>query len=224
MADEEKPGMSATERFKRRKAAEASPKPTVAIVKVEPMILPEPPEEPIAKHTEPVAVSEPKFDIASGPKRTYLLAPNKILTTKCKEVDKIDDKIISLAHDMEDFLKNPPPLEVKPIGFAAPQMGMSVRIISCMLNPMAIELADKDIISIVNPRFVYIKKVHLVTETCLSLPGREYKIKRGKIVKIKGMLLDGTPRTFKGHDIVAQMFQHELDHLDGILLNSPGRG
>jgi len=198
MADIEGPGTSATERFKKRKAAEAASKPAVA------------PEQ---------AVVEEKFSIAVGKRRTILIAPSIILTTKCKEVDEIDDNIIALAHDMEDFLKNPPPVKVRPIGLAAPQMGESVRVISCMLNPMAAEAANHDVVSVVNPHVVYIKKMHLVTETCLSLPGKTYTLKRGKVVKIKGMLLDGTVGTFKGHDIVAQMFQHELDHLDGLLLD-----
>ena len=193
MADTEKPVMSATERFKKRKATEAAPKPAVAA-----------PEQK-----------------ATG--RRIVIAPNSILTTRCKEVDEVDDDIAALAHDMEDFLKNPPPAKVRPIGLAAPQFGVSVRVISCMLNPMAPEAANQELVSIVNPQVVYIKKVHLVTETCLSLPGREFKLKRGKVVKIKGELLDGTPKVFKGHDIVAQMFQHELDHLDGLLLDETSK-
>ncbi len=94
---------------------------------------------------------------------------------------------------------------------------------SCMLNPMAGESIDVTITTIVNPQAVYIKKMHVVTETCLSLPEEVFRLRRGKIVKIRGMLLDGTPRTFKGHDIVAQMFQHELDHLDGILLDEASK-
>ena len=199
MADTEGPGTSATERFKKRKAAEAASKPAVVA-----------PEQ---------AVAEEKVSIAVGKRRTILIAPSVMLTTKCKEVDEIDDNIIALAHDMEDLLKNPPPAKVRPIGLAAPQMGESVRVISCMLNPMAAEAANQEIVSIVNPQVVYIKKMHLVTETCLSLPGKTYELKRGKVAKIKGMLLDGTPKVFKGHDIVAQMFQHELDHLDGLLLD-----
>lgn len=194
MADPEKPGTSAIERFKGRKAAEAASKPAVV-------------------------VSEQKIITPSVSRRTILIAPSEILTTKCREVSKVNDVIIALARDMEDFLKDPPAMKVRPIGFAAPQMGMGVRVISCMLNPMAPEAANRGVVSIVNPQLVYVKKVRLVTETCLSLPGNEYKVKRGKIAKIKGTLLDGTPKTFKGHDIVAQMFQHELDHLDGLLLD-----
>ncbi len=199
MADTEKPGMSATERFKRRKAAEAVPKPAVAA-----------PEQEVP---EQVVLEE------AVPRRKILIAPNSILTTKCKEVDVVNDNIVALAHDMEDFLKNPPPMKVRQIGLAAPQMGVGVRLISCMLNPMARDPVNYNIVSIVNPRLVYVKKMHLVPETCSSLPGRDFMVKRGKVVKVKGELLDGTPKTFKGHDMVAQMFQHELDHLDGLLLN-----
>ncbi len=214
MVDKEKPAVSAVDAFKKRKAAGAASK--VAVVKVEakPPVTPEGLSEPIGEHVEPKVAQE-----KPSRKREILVVPNKVLRTKCAEVKKVDNDILDLAHEMEDYLRNPPDIPIKPIGLAAPQFGMSVRVFSCMLNPMAKESSDRDIVTIINPRLVYEKKIHLVDETCLSLLNQVFKVKRGKIVKIKGITPDGLPRVFKGHDIVAQMFMHELNHLDGLLID-----
>jgi len=212
-------GESATERFKRRKMAEKKKAVAVAVAGDSgSLVTPKPAEGPPERTT-----TKEKVTIATGPRRNILIAPSKILRTECARVEKIDDNIISLAYDMESFLMHPPAMPTRPIGLAAPQLGESVRVISCMLNPMSDENSDKGIITIINPQLKYEKNIHLVNETCLSLPGRQYKIKRGKIVKISGTLLDGTTKSFKGHDIVAQMFMHELNHLDGLLLDVVSR-
>ena len=214
MADDDKPVLSATEKFKMRKATETQ-KPKVAVVGDASTL----PTKEFIKEVLKEEPPKPAVDIATGPRRAILIAPSRILTTKSKEVDEIDDFIRELAKDMEFFLTHPPIVGPIPIGIAAPQIGMNLRVFSCMLNPMARDDANKEITTIVNPRVVYIRHFHTVNETCLSLPGQSFTLKRGKIVKIRGTLLSGTLRSFKGHDIVAQMFQHELDHLDGILLD-----
>ena len=214
MTDDGKPVLSATEKFRMRKAA-GTEKAKVAVVGSTLPAIPKEVIKEVLKQESP----KPAVVVTDVKIKKILVAPSKILTTKCKEVDEIDSFIVDLAHDMEYFLAHPPAGGLVPIGLAAPQMGQSVRVFSCMLNPLATEGVDKMITTIINPHAVYIRKLHVVSETCLSLPGRSFTLKRGKIVKIKGTLLSGIPRSFKGHDIVAQMFQHELDHLDGILLD-----
>lgn len=180
-------------------------------------------EEPMLDVVRPVLQAVTRELQKPEPKRRQvLLAPNKKLTTKCKPVKEVTDDIRRLAQEMEDFLRNPPHMKVKPIGIAAPQLGECVRMFTGMFNPWAKEDGDSQITTVINPELVYQKKLHLVTESCLSLPDRFFQLKRPKLVKIKGMLLTGQHKSFKEHDLIAQMFMHELDHLDGLLLNVTG--
>ena len=74
----------------------------------------------------------------------------------------------------------------------------------------------------INPTLVYAKGFHIVRELCLSLPGKIFTLRRHKIVKIRGVTLDGVERSFRGRDVLAQIFEHEIGHLDGILIDQIG--
>ena len=150
------------------------------------------------------------------PKIHTLPTGAKILHAKCKQVKEITPGVLELAHALEDYLRMHRDDELQPVGISAPQLGKSIRVSSFILTPTA------EPTTIINPELVYEKKRHLVTETCLSLPGKTFLLKRGKIAKMRGMLIDGSLRTFKGHGITAQIFLHELNHLDGITLDIIG--
>ncbi len=173
--------------------------------------------------TIPTSLEDTPELLPEEPKRRQvLIAPNKKLTTKCKPVKEIDDNIRRLAQEMEDFLRYPPKLSLRIIGITAPQLGECVRMLTIMLNPQVVEIEDAQITTIIDPVLVYAKKLHLVDESCLSLPGPTFQLKRPKIVKVRGMILTGESRSFKGHGLTAQMLMHELDHLDGLLLDVTG--
>lgn len=157
------------------------------------------------------------------PQRKVLLFPDKKLLTMCKPIEEVTPWVLELAREMQEFLLHPPESGLTPIGLAAPQYGECVRMFSCMLNPRAGAGVETQIITLINPELIYEKKIKRVTETCLSLPRKTFDLKRGKIVKIRATLLDGTPRTFKGHELIAQMFLHEINHLDGVLINTLGQ-
>lgn len=156
-------------------------------------------------------------DLAVEQPSTVLIIPAgaKVLRTKCKKVKAITKSTKDFAQLMEAFLKVHQGDSPRPLGISAPQLGQSIRMFSYLTNTGNAE----DITTVVNPELVYEKKLHFVKESCLSLPGRTFLLKRGKIVKIKGMSLDGTPRSFKGHGVLAQVFMHELNHLDGITID-----
>ena len=59
-------------------------------------------------------------------------------------------------------------------------------------------------------------------ESCLSLPGKAYRVRRAQRAKIKGFTLAGEPRTYKALGLFAQVFQHEIDHLNGVLIDEYG--
>ncbi|MBA7590016.1 Peptide deformylase 1 [subsurface metagenome] len=72
---------------------------------------------------------------------------------------------------------------------------------------------------LINPEAVYLKGHQVVSESCLSIPGRTFALRRAKLVKIRGLTLAGEMRSFRGRDILAQVFQHELNHIDGVLID-----
>ncbi|GAI36486.1 unnamed protein product [marine sediment metagenome] len=143
--------------------------------------------------------------------------PSELLRQKSKKVKKIDS-IRELAKEMVDFLHSHSNDEPAPIAVSAPQLGALVRVIAFRYNASP----TGDIQVLINPTLVYAKGFHVVPESCLSLPGKVFTLRRAKLVKIRGLTLDGVERSFRGRDILAQVFEHELGHLDGILIDQIG--
>ena len=141
---------------------------------------------------------------------------SSVLRGKAKEVLKIDKKILSLIKDMKDTLK----IQKDPegVGLAAPQIGKSYQIFVIDYKKF------KRVI--INPKVIKVSKVKkLNTETkkndilegCLSLPHYYGPIKRASKIEIEYMDMDGKKQTEEFEGFNAQIIQHEMDHLNGIL-------
>ena len=132
---------------------------------------------------------------------------NKILRAKSQKVaDFRDPKIQKLIIDMKETLSS-----IKEgVGLAAPQIGKNIRIF--ILSP---ELSEQTVF--INPIIRKSFRKTLVTEGCLSLPKIYGKIKRSKTAKITALNETGKIFQLKADSLLAQAFQHEVDHLDGIL-------
>ena len=151
--------------------------------------------------------------------RQILTFPNPILLKKSKPVKRIDSKIKSIVEEMIEMLGVKHHGEV-PLAIAAPQIGELIRMFVYRKNPYS-SLPAANVV-VINPELVYAKGDVTLFEPCLSLPGKRFLVKRHKIVKLRGLGLNGALRSFKGRDIIAQLLDHELDHLDGILINKSG--
>ena len=147
--------------------------------------------------------------------------PSRLLMQKSKPVEKVDSKIKSLANDMVQFIQLHRDDKEWPAGLAACQLGKLLRIIAFRRTPASFE--EDDIQVVINPKLVYAKGNYLILESCLSIPGKVFVLRRAKIVKIRGLTLDGEERSFRGRDLLAQVFQHELNHLDGVLIDQVGK-
>ena len=144
-------------------------------------------------------------------------APSEMLRKKSKAVKDIGS-ITQLAGEMVLFLVDHANDDAPPVGISAPQLGQLVRVIAFRKN--ATEKGDIQVL--INPTLVYSKGFRVVTEGCLSLPSKKFKFQRHKTVKIRGLTLEGQQRSFRGRDILAQLLEHELGHLDGILIDQLG--
>jgi len=151
--------------------------------------------------------------------RELCTLPNALLRKKSQKVEEIDAGIRELADEMVEFMRLNQDKRMRPVGLSAVQLGELVRMFAFLANPAAGADASADIHVLVNPELVYSKGIHRVTEGCLSIPGRTFDLKRAKIVKIRGLTLDGQVRSFRGRDFMAQVFQHELDPQEGILVD-----
>jgi len=113
-----------------------------------------------------------------------------------------------LAIDLSETM-----LSLDGVGLAAPQVGLPYRVFVMRTNP---------IYTCFNPKLVDVS--HNVTltldEGCLTFPNLVLKITRPRIIKMRFTLPNGDTRTEKFHDLTARIFQHELDHLDGVLFTS----
>ena len=161
----------------------------------------------------------PESTTKKGPKPILLRtlpSGEKILHTECKKVEKITPGIRTFAAFLEKYLLDRTNDSYRPIAIAAPQFGKSIRMFACEYE------SKGSVITLINPELVYEKKSRLIKESCLSIPNKVFQVKRGKVVKIRGMGLDGAIHTYKGRDVTAQMFLHELNHLDGITIDMIG--
>ena len=138
-----------------------------------------------------------------------------ILREKAKRVKEIDGYIKKLIDDMKETL-----LSAGGVGLAAPQVGVPLRVI-------IVALPDEEPFALINPEVTKREGERVVKEGCLSFPGYWGEVKRSIEVHVKGKGEDGKERKIKARELLAQVLEHEIDHLDGILfidrLESPDK-
>lgn len=137
--------------------------------------------------------------------RSIRIIGDDILRKKSKPVEKIDDKILSLLHDMSDTLHN----TTNGAAIAAPQVGVLKRAIVIDMGQGAIYL--------INPVILECKGSQEVIEGCLSVPGKWGKLIRPAKVKVEALNEKGEEVTITGESDLAKCLCHEIDHLEGIL-------
>ena len=133
------------------------------------------------------------------------VTPDPILRQRAKRVRAIDAYIKKLAEDMVESMH-----EYNGVGIAAPQVGVSLRVI-------VIEVPDEPVITLINPEIIKKTGERDVSEGCLSIPGYRGDIKRAETVVAKGQGLDGKEVRIKATDLLAQALEHEVGHIQGSL-------
>ncbi len=129
---------------------------------------------------------------------------DEILKEKAKAVPKITPNIIKLLNNMAQTLYS-----AKGVGLAAPQVGVSKRVV--------VVDAGNGLIELINPEFLSFSGKETETEACLSIPGLMGDVTRAASVRVKFLDRYGQEQVVKARGLLARAFQHEIDHLDGIL-------
>jgi peptide deformylase len=128
-----------------------------------------------------------------------------VLRQRAAEVDDIDGRLVKLADDMLETMYDAPGL-----GLAAPQVGVQKRL-------FVYDAGDGPQV-LVNPEIVESSGEWEFEEGCLSVPGLSWVIIRPKEIHLRARDLDGNEVEIEADELLARLFQHELDHLEGILL------
>ena len=130
---------------------------------------------------------------------------DQVLRRKSQEVKEINEDIGKLIDNMARLMHRN-----KGLGLAAPQVGILKRVIVA-------DVGD-GLTSLVNPRIVWRQGRHIMSEGCLSVPGISLEIKRSQEVIVEGLNRDGEKIQLGAVGLLARVLQHEIDHLDGILI------
>jgi len=137
--------------------------------------------------------------------------PERVLKEKATPVADIDSEIQRLIDDMIETMYAAPG-----IGLAAPQVGVSKRII--VIDVSVKEGEKTPLIVLINPEIITAQGEIESEEGCLSLPGYITTIKRAERVTVEGLNRDGVRIRIEGDGLLSRALQHEIDHLEGKLL------
>ena len=143
--------------------------------------------------------------------REVLKFPEKRLREVSLPIAEISDEVRALADDMLEVIYDEPG-----IGLAAPQVGEAIRLI-VVDTEWTQEGAERHPLVLVNPEIHDPEGTILWTEGCLSVPDFEAEVERAERVRLRARDLDWNEVEIEASGLQAVCFQHEVDHLDGIL-------
>lgn len=151
--------------------------------------------------------------------RTIVTLPEPVLHRKAHPITKFDDSLQTLINDMIETMRDAPG-----VGLAAPQVGISDRLIVVEYgedeedeNGEIIQLPKK-LYVMINPEIVKTsEEKEMGVEGCLSIPGLVGEVERFTTIRLKGLNRRGQPMKLKAEGWLARIFQHEVDHLNGIV-------
>jgi peptide deformylase len=141
--------------------------------------------------------------------RPILTYPDPFLKKKAASVAVINDSVRSLVQDMVETMYHAPG-----IGLAAPQVGAGQRVI---VIDLSVGEEPGGLIVAINPVIIHAEGESYEEEGCLSVPEYAANVRRHAQVVVKAFDLDGNEYTRRAEGLLAIAFQHEIDHLDGIL-------
>jgi peptide deformylase len=165
------------------------------------------------EHEDAHDEGDEEFDAQVEARRRIALAqirqyPDAVLRLRANEVDRFDESLARLAERMTDLMH-----DARGVGLAATQVGVLQRLF--VFQPSDDEKAT----TVVNPELVERSRdTEIADEGCLSLQGVHVPVERSTAVTLAGLDLEGKPLRIELEELSARVVQHELDHLDGVLI------
>ena len=136
--------------------------------------------------------------------RVIVKHPDPLLREKSVPVKNITPNIHKLLDDMAETM-----YAANGVGLAAPQVGINKRLV-------VVDVGD-GVIELINPEIISMEGEQIGPEGCLSIPGLTGEVKRAMKCKVRALDRNGNEFEMEGEELLARAFQHEVDHLDGIL-------
>jgi len=137
--------------------------------------------------------------------RNIVKIGDPILRKRCREVEKIDDRIRMILQDMLETMRSE-----NGVGIAGPQIGIMRRM-------FVVEAEQDEVFKLVNPEIIEMRGSQTGEEGCLSVPGYLGTVERPEYVKLTAMDQDGKHVTIEAEGFLAVAMCHEFDHLEGVL-------
>jgi peptide deformylase len=145
--------------------------------------------------------------------REIITVPHKTLRGKARKVTSFGAELQKLIDDMVETMRAAPG-----VGLAAPQLNVPLRVIVVEFNESEDEETPPKLYMVVNPKITrFSSDQEIGTEGCLSIPGIVGDVERPISVTVKGFNRRGQPLKIKASGWLARIFQHEVDHVDGVL-------
>ena len=160
--------------------------------------------------------------------RKILIYPDPFLRKKCAPVEGIDGEVLKLLDDMAETMYG-----ARGVGLAASQIGVDKRVVVIDISPRNIEADEEEgeeeegeeeteyegsgLIELINPEIISSVGQVIAEEACLSIPGFTSDVKRKQRVVIEAYNREGQLMEIEASELLARVFQHEIDHLDGVL-------
>ncbi len=127
----------------------------------------------------------------------------------CRPIENIDGALVTLAKNMVETT-----LAAPGVGLAANQIGVPWRMF--VVN-IGVETDKENLVTVINPEITAMEGSELGEEGCLSIPEIIAEVNRASQIEIKGYDLEGNEICYEAHGYLARAFQHEMDHLNGVL-------
>jgi peptide deformylase len=152
--------------------------------------------------------------------RSIVFIPDPVLRRKARQLDGIDKDLQVIIDDMIETMREAPG-----VGLAAPQIGESIRLIVVEYGEEPEQKEGEEVKPVIKKLYVMInpeitavsEEVENAPEACLSVPGLVGEVERHQKVTVKALNRFGKPTRVRAEGWLARIFQHEIDHLDGII-------
>ena len=156
---------------------------------------------------------DPKVEARRAAAMTFIRRlGDPALKSRATEVDRFDESLASQVSRMAGLMN-----DALGIGLAAPQLGVSQRLLVYRVGP------DAPVVALANPEIEWRSdEADILEEGCLSLPGVQLDIERPIHVRVRARDEQGAVRTVEASGLEARVIQHEMDHLDGVLILDRG--
>ena len=162
-----------------------------------------------AEREEDAPALDPELEARRAAAMTFIRRlGDPVLKSRATEVDRFDDSLRRQVSRMAGIMG-----DALGVGLAAPQLGISQRLLVYRVGP------DAPVIALANPRIEWASDdAEVIDEGCLSIPGVSVDVERPVHVRVRAHDEEGTDRLIEASGLEARVIQHEMDHLDGVLI------